>query len=152
MNAMLARLTDNDDKRAYEFTKELLDVSEEKQEYYAFLEDFVSLLGSKKTYIRTRAFLLCCAQAKWDTEGRLEKALPDLLALFRDPKPTVVRQCLKAAEKLAVYRPELRAPLREELAAMDLNGYRDSMVPLILKDMEELSRVLEKCDSTELVN
>lgn len=67
----------------------------------------MSLLTAKSSYVRTRGFLLCAAQAFYDTQGKLQKALPNMLQLLHDEKPTVVRQCLQALHGVAVFRPEL---------------------------------------------
>lgn len=66
---LIEELTDRDDKAAYARTKEIAAASESSPEYYSRIEDFASLLNDKKTYIRTRGFILCCSQARWDNEG-----------------------------------------------------------------------------------
>lgn len=144
MNALLQQLTDKDDKRAYERTKAVAAASEESPIYYPYIGDFASLLTDKSSYIRTRAFILCCCQARWDTEGKLAAVFPAMLALLHDEKPTVVRQCLNALKEVAVFRPELSYEIRNELKSMDLTGYKDTMRPLIEKDRKELEELLNE--------
>lgn len=144
MDDISKELTDKDDKKAYARTKEIAAASASSPAYYSCLESFASLLGDQKSYIRTRAFLLCCAQARWDDEGRLKQLLPALLALFHDAKPAVVRQCLAAARELVLFRPELRSAIYAELAQIDLSRYRDSMADLIRADMAELRGLIEE--------
>lgn len=143
MEVILQQLTDKDDDRAFKRTKEIAAVSEFSPEYYSFLEQFASLLQNSKTYIRTRAFILCCSQARWDDEGRIRKILPDMLKLLHDPKPTVVRQCLNAVQELIVFRPELCSCIRKEVESIDLSAYRETMVPLIQKDIGVVLQLLD---------
>lgn len=137
-------LTDKDDRAAYEYTRKIAAESEASSGYYPYLDTFASLLADGKSYIRTRAFILCCSQARWDTEGRIKGILPDLLALLHDPKPTVVRQCLNAIKEIVVFRPELCADIEKELAEITLSQYKDSMIPLIQKDIERVKELLEE--------
>lgn len=144
MSDLTSRLTDRNEEAAYALTRQIAAASETSSEYYPALEEFASLLGHEKTYVRTRAFILCCCQARWDTEGRLLGFLPELLTLLHDPKPTVVRQCLNALQKVVTYRPELRGAIARELETIDLSRYRDSMAPLIRKDIDVVKALLHE--------
>ena len=144
MRDLIVELTDKDDNKAYARTKEIAAASELSPECYSTLESFASLLTDKKSYIRTRAFILCCSQARWDSEGKLKQLLPELLALFHDTKPTVVRQCLAASKEIAVFRPELGEAINSELNQIDTSRYKDSMANLIRADIEELRGLIEE--------
>lgn len=144
MNELIDRITDKDDKAAYEYTKRLIASSADSPEYYGYLSLFASFLSHKSSFVRTRAFALCCAQARWDEEGRLDEILPDMLKLLHDEKPTVVRQCLKAAAEVIRYRPHLAGRIGQEAAAIDLTRYRDSMAPLIQRDVAELLKTIRE--------
>lgn len=143
MEDIISMLTDKDDKAAYENTKRIAAESEFSDKYYSCLPVFASLLTDRKSYIRTRAFILCCSQARWDTEGKLLQILPQMLLLLHDEKPTVVRQCLNALQELAAFRPELNESIYAELEKIDLSKYKDSMTPLIEKDIRELLEVMK---------
>ena len=82
--------------------------------------------------------ILCCSQARWDTNGQLKHFLPQMLSLLHDEKPTVVRQSLNALKEVVVFRPELSATIENELVKIDVSAYKDSMAPLINKDIDEL--------------
>lgn len=142
-NALISALQDKDDKKAYAFSKKISAESAASDVYYSYFEDFASLLDAKSSYVRTRGFTLCCAQARWDTGGKLERALSAMFQLLHDDKPTVVRQCLGALHEVALYRPELCEAIKTELEHMNLSKYKDSMVPLIQKDRKELLKVVE---------
>ena len=142
MNQLLIELTDKDDKKAYARSKEIAIASSSSPEYYRYIDDFASLLAHDSSYVRTRGFVLCCSQARWDTEGKLQEILPAMLTLLHDPKPTVVRQCLKALKEVIAFRPELCNDIGREIGTIDLSKYKDSMSPLIRKDMDEVLELL----------
>ena len=144
MNDIVEKLTQKDDKKAYEFTKQIAAASVSSSEYYFMIDDFAALLSDDKSYIRTRAFILCCSQAKWDKDGKLKQYLSQLLPLFHDEKPTDVRQCLNATKEIVVYRPELCESIKKELDKIDLSKYKDSMVGLIEKDIGELKELIKE--------
>lgn len=143
MSGIIEALRDKDDKKAYDLSREFAAKSAASNEYYPLFDEFAGLLTEKSSYVRTRGFKLCCAQARWDTEGKLKNALPAMLALLHDEKPTVVRQCIAALHEVALYRPELCGEIREELNRIDVNRYKDSMSGLILKDIGQLLTITE---------
>ena len=144
MDSIIKELTNKDDKKAYARTKEIVAESELSPKYYSSIELFASLLDDKKSYIRTRAFILCCSQARWDDKGKLKQMLPALMALFHDAKPTVVRQCLNAAKEIVVFRPELSETINAELNRIDIDGYNDSIVELIRADIASLKELISE--------
>lgn len=143
MSDIIEALQDKDDKKAYALSLEIGAKSAVSDEYYSYFDEFTRLLTGKSSYVRARGFGLCCAQARWDENGKLESALPSMLRLLRDEKPTVVRQCLKALHEVVLYRPELCEVIKAEVEKIDLSKYKDSMSPLIKKDMDELLKMLE---------
>lgn len=143
MNNIIDALRDKDDKKAYAFAKEIMAKSAESREYYSYFDEFASLLTAKSSYVRTRGFALCCAQARWDTARKIREALPAMFTLLHDEKPTVVRQCLKALHEVALYRPELCVEITAEVKRIELSKYKDSMSPLIKKDMDALLKMTE---------
>lgn len=143
MNNVIEALQDKDDKKAYALFKEIGARSAASDEYYSYFDDFLGLINAKSSYVRTRGFALCCAQARWDESGKLRKALPAMLALLHDDKPIMVRQCLAALHEVVLYRPELSEAIKVELETMDLSRHKDTMSPLIQKDMEELLKLID---------
>ena len=100
------------------------------------------LLQDKSSYVRTRAFILICNQARWANDGQLAAVFDQMCLLLSDPKPTVVRQCLNALHEVVLFRPELSDKIENALAEMDVSQYKDSMSPLVLKDVEALRNLL----------
>ena len=138
-------LQDKYDNKAYAETKIIASESEASDKYYRFLPEFAKLLGSKKSYIRIRAIVLCCSQARWDDKGVLAEYLPQMMLLLHDEKASVVRQSLNALKEVVVFRPELCDAILRELGEIDISKYNESMISLIQKDIHELEDlILEK--------
>ena len=140
---IIEALKDKDDKKAYNFAKEISAKSADTDEYYALFDSFIGMLDDKSSYVRTRGFCLACAQAKWDNAGKIDAAFDKMSALLNDEKPTVVRQCLKALHEVALFRPELSDRICTAVNSIKLSNYKDSMSPLIKKDADELLKMLE---------
>ena len=69
---------------------------------------------------------------------------PQISFIIHDEKPTVVRQSLNALKEVVVFRPELCKMIEYELGKIDIFGYKDSMIPLIKKDIAELRELIEE--------
>ena len=70
--------------------------------------------------------------------GQIEAVFDDMCVLLYDEKPTVVRQCLGALHEVALFRPEMQERICYAVDKIDLSVYKDSMSPLIKKDIEAL--------------
>lgn len=139
---IIAGLKDSRNSGAYEWLLLLEEKSAVSNELYACFEDYVALTKSKSSLVRTRGFRLACAQARWDTENQLDRDFDTLLLMLDDEKATAVRQCLAALHLVVPHKPNLVGRIENKLNSMDLSKYRDSMRPLIQKDMEALRAVL----------
>ena len=142
MEEILRKLTDKDDKTAYEFAKQLSVESTGSDRYLAMIPMFAELLQDKSSYVRTRAFILICNQARWANDGQLVAVFDQMCLLLNEPKPTVVRQCLSALREVVLFRPELSDKIENALTEIDVSKYKDSMSSLILKDVDELRNLL----------
>lgn len=144
MNIIL-ELQNKDNSRAYAVFKEVLERSKETDEYYSYFDDFVGLLSDMSSYVRTRGFILACAQAQWDEDNKFEANLDELLKMLHDEKPITVRQCVQALQGVVLAKPNLANEISRELSIMDLSKYKqDTMVPLIKRDINDLLKVIEK--------
>lgn len=140
---IIARLRDKDEKTAYEFAKKLGIESAESDKYVEMIPAFSEMLADKNSYVRTRAFILICNQARWADKGQIEDAFSQMKPLLYDAKPTVVRQCLSALHEVVLYRPEMIELIRDAVNNIDLTAYKDSMSPLIKKDMDKLFKAMD---------
>lgn len=135
-------IQNKDDDKAYEETKKIIRESNKSNKYYRYLFEIADLLNNSKSYIRTRAFMICCAQARWDVDDKLEEFLPSMLKLLHDDKPTVVRQCLSALKNLVEYKPNTKGRIKKELSKMDIKKYKENMSSLIQKDIDSLLELI----------
>ena len=135
---LLSMLTAKDTKQAYGAFLELERLSEETDDLYPFTEEFAEMVLDKAWAVRCRGFRLFCKQARWDGDGVIDRHLDRTLAILEDEKPTAVRQALAALLDMAPYKPELWPVIRQRVEAMDWNRYKDSMAPLIQKDIQRL--------------
>ena len=139
---IVAGLQNKNDKEAHQLLLQLESRSAETDELYAYFEDFVGLMKGKSSYVRTRGFRLICAQAQWDHENKIERNIDVLLSMLDDEKPTAVRQCLAALHNIVLYKPDLSETIEAKLDQMDLSKYKDSLSPLIQKDIDELRKMM----------
>lgn len=139
---IITGLQNKRDMEAYQFLLQLEVKSAQSNELYECFDDFVELLKSEKSFVRVRGLRLACAQVQWDIENKIEKNLSTLLCMLNDEKPTAVRQCLESLHIVVLYKPETIEEIEDKLNEMDLSKYKDSMRPLIQKDIEELRKVM----------
>lgn len=139
----IQKLTIKDEKAAFDFYKDLCALSAESNAYVDLIPEFAKMMESKNSFVRTRGFGMICAQARWADKGQIAEVLDKMLLLLADPKPITVRQALAALHELVLYRPELTERIRVAVHEIDLSKYKDSMSPLIKKDMDELLRIIE---------
>ena len=140
---MLSVLTAKDTKQGYGAFLELERLSEESDDLYPYTERFADMVSDRAWAVRCRGFRLFCKQARWDTDGVIDCCLDRALAILEDEKPTAVRQALAALLDVVPYKPELWPVIRVRLETMDLSRYKDSMSPLIQKDMETLLNAMQ---------
>ena len=138
---IIQKLIDKDDKRAYEYAKQIGIESVKTNKYVEMIPDFASMLKDKNSFVRTRFFVLICNQARWANNKQIEDVYDQMKTLLNDPKPTVVRQCLNALHEVVLFRPEMCDTIIKTLSKIDLSIYKDSMAPLIKKDIDELMKL-----------
>lgn len=143
MNDIITRLRDKDDKAAYEYAKQIGAESAQSDKYLGMIPEFAGMLTDKSSYVRTRGFCLICNQARWADEGQIQDVFDKMSVLLYDDKPTVVRQSLGALHEVALYRPEMSDRILRAVSKIEPGRYKESMSPLIEKDMKELLKVLE---------
>lgn len=142
MNDVIARLRDKDNKAAYEYVKYIGTESAKSDKYLELIPEFAEMLADKNSYVRTRGFGMICNQARWADAGQIEAVFDEMSALLYDDKPTVVRQCLGALHEVALYRPELADRIHQAVEKIESGRYKDSMSPLIERDIRELEKIL----------
>ena len=142
MQEIIAKLTAKDDKYACAIADEIISESQDTDEWYEYFDTFASLLNHPKSLVRNRVLYILAANAQWDDENRFDTILDDYLAHITDEKPITARQCIKALVQVGMAKPQYIPRILSYFHGADLSKYKDSMRPLIEKDMEETERLL----------
>ena len=108
---------------------------DESKLLYKYFDDIKKMLFSEKSYIKMRGFRIICKLSKWDKDNKINNIIDSFLQILDDEKPTIVRQCLSSLNNLLLYKTDLSEKVKNKLKNMDLSKYKDSMKPLIQKDI-----------------
>lgn len=144
MEEKIDLMTGKDQYAGYDACMELLAESRQSDAVYAYLDRFAEMMDNKNSYARTRGLLLIAANARWDTSGKIDALLDRYLAHILDEKPITSRQCVQALPELAEFRPELKERILRALETADLSQYKDTMRPLIQKDIAAAAEQIKK--------
>lgn len=135
-------LFDKNDRAAYKCLKELESASEQDSHIYPFFDIFVNMLDNDNSYIRTRGLLLISANAKWDTDNKIDGIIDKYLSHVMDDKPITARQCIKALPGIAKYKPDLIEDILSALEKADPQRYAESMQSLIHNDIRAVLKMI----------
>lgn len=139
---IIAKLTSKDDKFACAFADKIIAESRETDEWFEYLDEFAGLLDNPKSLVRNRAVYILAANAQWDDENRFDSVMPAFLAHITDEKPITARQCIKALAQVGQAKPQYIPVILSSLRSVDLSKYKDSMRPLLEKDIAEAEKIL----------
>ena len=142
MQGIIAKLTAKDDKYACAIADKIISESQDTDEWYEYFDAFASLLNHPKSLVRNRVLYILAANAQWDDENRFDAILEDYLAHITYEKPITARQCIKTLVQVGMAKPQYIPRILSCFHDADLSKYKDSMRPLIEKDMEETERLL----------
>lgn len=130
-------LIHSDNKQAYQFLKILENESFHSAVVYPFFDNFVEMLSSTNSYVRTRGIILIAANAKWDRDYKIDEIIDKYLKHITDVKPITARQCIKMLPTLAKYKPDLKPDIENALHSANLTKYKESMQSLVWKDIQK---------------
>ena len=146
---IIAQLTAKDDKYACALADKIISESRETDKWYEYFEDFALLLNHPKSLVRNRVLYILAANAQWDDENRFDAILDDYLTHVTDEKPITARQCIKALAQVGKAKPQYIQKIMDYLHSADLSKYKDSMHPLIEKDMAGTEKALTLYENVE---
>lgn len=139
---VIENLTSKNDRFSCAYAEKVLSESRETDEWYQYFDAFASLLDHPKSLVRNRALHILAANAQWDDENRFDSILPAYLAHITDEKPITARQCIQALAQVGLAKPQYTERILSSLYDADLSKYKDSMRPLIEKDIAETEKRL----------
>ena len=143
MQEIVAKLTAKDDKYACAIADKIISESQDTDEWYEYFDEFALLLNHPKSLVRNRVLYILAANAQWDDENRFDAILEDYLAHITDEKPITARQCIKALVQVGMAKPQYIPRILSCFHDADLSKYKDSMRPLIEKDIAETEKTLK---------
>ena len=144
MQEIIAKLTAKDDKMACAIADEIIAESQNTDTWYEYFDAFASLLSHPKSLVRNRALNILAANAQWDEENRFDGIFSEFLSHVTDDKPITARQCIKALAQVGLAKPQYISRILICFHEADLSKYKDSMRPLIEKDMAETEQILRR--------
>lgn len=139
---VIVNLTSKNDKFACAFADKIISESQETDKWYEYFDDFASLLDHPKSLVRNRALYILAANVQWDEENRFDSIISAFLTHITDEKPITARQCIKALVQIGLAKPQYIPRILSSLQRADLSKYKDSMRPLIEKDIAETEKIL----------
>lgn len=139
---VIENLTSKNDTFSCAYAEKILAESQETDQWYDYFADFALLLNHPKSLVRNRALHILAANAQWDEENRFDAILPDYLSHITDEKPITARQCIQALAQVGLKKPRYIERILSSLRSADLSKYKDSMRPLIEKDIAETEKLL----------
>ena len=148
---IIKKLTVKDDKYACVFADKIISESKETNEWYEYFDDFASLLDHPKSLVRNRALHILAANAQWDEDDHFGGIIADFLTHITDEKPITARQCVKALAQVGQAKPQYIPRILSCLQDADLSKYKDSMRPLIEKDMAETEKTLSCINTGRMI-
>jgi len=144
MQEIIAKLTAKDDKFACAIADRIMAESRKSDTWYEYFDAFAALLKHPKSLVRNRALHLLAANAQWDEKNRFDAILPEFLSHVTDEKPITARQCIQALAQVGLAKPQYIPQILDRFHSADLSGYKDSMRPLIEKDMAKTEDILTR--------
>ena len=143
---IVADLTAKNDKCACALADKIITESNESDEWYAYFDAFAELLDHPKSLVRNRALNILAVNAQWDDENRFDAIMQKYLSHITDDKPITARQCIQALTKIGAAKPRYIPEILSCLQTADLTKYKDSMRPLIERDVASTVTALENAD------
>ena len=139
---IVAKLTAKDDKYSCAFADKIISESQETDKWYEYFDAIAALLNHPKSLFRNRTLYILAANAQWDEDNRFDSVISDFLTHITDAKPITTRQCIKSLAQVGQAKPQYIPMILSALHDADLSKYKDSMLPLIEKDIAETEKVL----------
>lgn len=137
MTRLIDALRSKSASEGYAALRELLRLSRDSAEVYGYIEQFIEMTDSENSYIRTRALTLMAANARWDTDCRIDENIDKILEHITDAKPITARKFIEVLPELAAAKPDLRGDILAALYRADTQRYPLSMRGLVDSDIRK---------------
>ena len=81
---LVEALRSKDETKAYQCFKLLEKESSDTDHVYPFFDLFADMIEDENSYVRTRGLLLIAANARWDTENKIDELIDSYLKHIED--------------------------------------------------------------------
>ena len=81
---LAARLRGRDNRAAYEAARERAEISGQSDAAYRYMDEFIDMMDSAHSYVRVRGMMLIAANAKWDSDCRIDGIIGRYLSRIAD--------------------------------------------------------------------
>ena len=139
-------LNEKNDKLRYQAFQMLQCRARVAGDVYPYWDTLLAKLSSDNSYQRSLGMMLMAENARWDTEGKMERDIAVCLNILNDEKPITVRQGVQALGVIAQAKPALRHKITEKIASIDLSQIRESMRKSIMLDCLRVLTAIGKDD------
>lgn len=140
VDKLVGLLCVKDNNAAYSAMQRLIELSQDSDEIYDYMDKFIEMLDSRNSLMRNRGICLIAANAQWDEGQKIDRALDKYLDHVVDEKPITARQCIQNLGLILEAKEELAPRIWEALDTADFSRYKESMRSLIDKDISELKK------------
>ena len=144
IETLIEQLTAKKPSDGYAALKQLLPISEESNDVYPYMGQFIKMLDSDNSFVRTRALALIVANAKWDSDYLIDENIDAILAHIVDPKPITARQFIGILPKLWAAKPDLWEDILSALRRADTLRYPLSMRSLVDEDIRKATLAINR--------
>lgn len=146
---IVEKLTSKNQGTACSFAEKILNESLISNRWYGYFDVFAALLNHKNSFVRNRVLYILSANSQWDVENHFDSILPEFLIHVTDEKPITARQCVKSLALIGKFKPQYIPQILDTVRNADLSKYKDTMRPLIERDIAELEQALTEENRNE---
>ncbi len=147
LHQLMDWLAEKDDTIRYHSFLLLQHRSKDFDDVYPYWDIFCEKLKSENSYQRSIGLMLIAANAKWDTDNKIDFVIDEYLALVYDEKPITVRQCIQSLCEIVPYKTHLHMKIADKLMLVNIVDIRATMQKLILTDILAVLAMIRKYQS-----
>lgn len=118
---------------------------------YPHFDTFIDKLKNNNSYQRSIGSMLIAENVKWDTQNKLESALPDYLANCDDEKFITARQTIQSISVWLPLKEDLFKMITDKLISIDISSRKDSQQKLLLMDILKVLSEIHKIQPSDKI-
>jgi hypothetical protein len=140
---LVKTLEEKDDKLRYKAFLLLQARSRDSPIVYEYWSEFEKKLESTNSYQRSLGAMLMAENVRWDKNGKFKKAFSKYMRCCNDEKFITARQAIQSLETIARATERYDKDIRQGLADLVLQRYKENQQRLLAKDMSNIFEILK---------